>query len=79
MTKNPNELLKQTSYTTGDLLIKLVDYIEKEFRTDRVRATFAAGVLIASLPTMIEETEGGKEGVQEIINDFENTYKNYDN
>ena len=72
---NDNKLLRETSYSTGNLLLKLVDYIEKEFKTSRVKATFAAGVLIASLPTMIEENEGGREGVQEIINDFENIQK----
>lgn len=72
-----NELLKQVSYSTGNLLINLVDYIQHEFKTDRVKATFAAGVLIASIPTMIEENEGGREGVQEIINDFDETRKNY--
>ena len=70
-----NEQLRQVSYSTGNLLIELVDYIQQEYKTDRVRATFAAGVLIASVPTMIKENEGGREGVQEIINDFDNVYK----
>lgn len=74
---NEHELLKETSYSTGDILIKLVDYIEKEFKTSRVKATFAAGILIASLPIMIEENEGGREGVQEIINDFENIQRKH--
>jgi hypothetical protein len=74
---NDHELLKQTSYSTGNLLLKLVDYIEKEFKTSRVKATFAAGVLIASLPEMIEENEGGREGVQEIIDDFENIQRKH--
>lgn len=74
---NDHELLKETSYSTGNLLLKLVDYIEKEFKTSRVKATFAAGVLIASLPTMIEENEGGRESVQEIIKDFEDIQRKH--
>ncbi|AFY54406.1 hypothetical protein Riv7116_1865 [Rivularia sp. PCC 7116] len=69
-----DEILHKTSQATANLVIKLIDYIQHEFKTDRAKATFTAGVLIASLPEMIEENEGGREGVQEIINDFENIY-----
>jgi hypothetical protein len=71
-----SELFHQASVSTANLMNKLISYIENEFKTDRIRATFVAGVLIASLPTTIEENEGGREGVQEIIDGFEDAYKN---
>lgn len=74
-----NELLKQTTLATGRMLAEFVDYIEKEFKCDKTKATFVAGILISSLPLMIEENEGGREGVQEIINDFETIHRNYGN
>ena len=70
------EYLDQATLATGRLMVKLVDYIEFEFKTTRARATFAAGILISSIPTMIEKNEGGRKEVQGIINDFEEIVRN---
>lgn len=69
------DYLEQTTVATGNLLVRLVDYIESEFKTTRTRATFAAGILVSSLPTMIEKNTGGRKEVQGIINDFEEIVK----
>ena len=70
-----DENLSQVSRAAANLMISLIDYIEREFKTDRTRATCAAGVLVGSLSTMIENNEGGREGVQELINEY-NDYEN---
>lgn len=71
--------LKETNEAATKLAIKLVNYIEKEFKVDRLKATFTAGVLIASIPAMIEENNGVKEGVQGIIDDLENEKNDFTN
>lgn len=65
------EMLLQVTETTGNLLAQFIAYIQQEFNTSQTKATFVAGILISSLPSMIKENENGVYEVQKIIKDFE--------
>ena len=68
------ELAKVTQSASHQTML-LIDYIEREFRTDRARATFAAGVLIGSLEEMIK-LSNGQDAVKEIIGEYDELLQN---
>lgn len=66
-----NKKLAEASYLTGTELVKLVDYIEEKFDTNRIRATLAVGVLVQSMQCQIESSKQSQKDIQELINDLE--------
>ncbi|NJO61329.1 MAG: hypothetical protein HC836_24670 [Richelia sp. RM2_1_2] len=66
-----NEKLAEASYLTGTELVKLVDYIEEKFGTNRIRATVAVGVLVQSMQHQIENSKQVQKDIQDLIDDLE--------
>lgn len=69
----PDAELVRVSNAAGQEMSRLIDYIEREFKTDRIRATFVAGVLIGSLEEMIK-LNNGQNSVKEIIKEYDNNH-----
>ncbi|MBE9213731.1 hypothetical protein IQ247_13825 [Plectonema cf. radiosum LEGE 06105] len=66
-----NKKLAEASYLTGTELVKLVDYIEEKFNTNRIRATLVVGVLVQSMQHQLETSNKYKKDIRELIDDLE--------